>query len=221
MHRSVLLDNQELIETEIDEWEEKSTKKTPAMAATPKSAKKTPAQAATKNDNENDLSFELKPEPIPSPSSIKQAVYSFELDQDLKPLCGYGKTCSQENPLHLRIYRHPKDNEVTEDADKIDVRKDFEISKEDPKYMICTICGSRLSKGSKEATFQKHLETKKHLKELNLKNRLKLKTAPKSTQKTPAKAPTPKSAKKTPAKAATSEEPGIFAWFFSMLNPFK
>ena len=221
MHRSVFLDNQELIETEIDEWEEKSTKKTLAMAATPKSAKKTPAQAATENDNENDLSFELKPEPIPSPSSIRQAVYSFELDQDLKPLCGYGKTCSQENPLHLRIYRHPKDNEVTEDADKIDVRKDFEISKEDPKYMICTICGSRLSKGSKEATFQKHLETKKHLKELNSKNRLKLKAAPKSTQKTPAKAPTPKSAKKTPAKTATSEEPGIFAWFFSMLNPFK
>ena len=35
MHRSVLLDDQELIETEIDEWEEKSTKKTLAMAATP------------------------------------------------------------------------------------------------------------------------------------------------------------------------------------------
>ena len=48
-----------------------------------------------------------------------------------------------------------------------DVREKFEISKEDPKYMICTICGSRLSKDSKETTFQKHLETKKHLKELN------------------------------------------------------
>ena len=33
--------------------------------------------------------------------------------------------------------------------------------------MICTICGSKLSKDSKETTFQKHLETKKHLKELN------------------------------------------------------
>ena len=54
-----------------------------------------------------------------------------------------------------------------------DVRENFEISKEDPKYMICNICGSRLSKGSKETTFQKHLETKKHLKELNSKNRLK------------------------------------------------
>ena len=48
-----------------------------------------------------------------------------------------------------------------------DVRENFEISKEDPKYMICTICGSKLSKDSKETTFQKHLETKKHLKELN------------------------------------------------------
>ena len=48
-----------------------------------------------------------------------------------------------------------------------DVRENFEISKEDPKYMICTICGSRLSKDSKETTFQKHLETKKHLKELS------------------------------------------------------
>ena len=46
-----------------------------------------------------------------------------------------------------------------------DVRENFEISKEDPKYMICTICGSRFSKDSKETTFQKHLETKKHLKE--------------------------------------------------------
>ena len=45
-----------------------------------------------------------------------------------------------------------------------DVRENFEISKEDPKYMICTICGSKLSKDSKETTFQKHLETKKHLK---------------------------------------------------------
>ena len=45
-----------------------------------------------------------------------------------------------------------------------DVRENFEISKEDPKFMICTICGSRLSKDS---NFQKHLETKKHLKELN------------------------------------------------------
>ena len=192
------------IETEMDEWEEKSTKKTPAMAAIPKSAKETPAQAATENDN--DLSFELKPEPIPSHSSIREAVYSFELDQDLKPLCGYGKTCSQENPLHLRIYRHPKDNEGTEDADKIDVRKDFEISKEDPKYMMCTICGSMLSKSSKEAIFQKHLETKKHLKKLNLKNRLKLKAIPKSIQETPANAATLKSAKKTPAKAATSKK---------------
>ena len=52
MHRSVLLDHQELIETEMDEWEEKSTKKTPAMAATPKSAEETPAQAATENDND-------------------------------------------------------------------------------------------------------------------------------------------------------------------------
>ena len=26
-----------------------------------------------------------------------------------------------------------------------DVRENFEISKEDPKYMICTICGSKLS----------------------------------------------------------------------------
>ena len=49
----------------------------------------------------------------------------------------------------------------------VDVRENFEISKEDPKYMICTIYGSRLSKDSKETTFQKHLETKKHLKELN------------------------------------------------------
>ena len=48
-----------------------------------------------------------------------------------------------------------------------DVRENFEISKEDPKYMICTICGSKLSKDSKETTFQKHLETKKHMKELN------------------------------------------------------
>ena len=209
----------------MDKWEEKSTKKTPAKA-TPKSVKKTPAKAATpiydgNSDNENDLSFELEPEPIPSPSTIRRAVYSFELDQDLKPLCGYGKSCSQENPLHLRIYRHPKDNEGREDADKIDVREHFEISKEDPKYMICTICGSRLSKGSKETTFQKHLETKKHLKELNSKNRLKLKASPKSTKMTPAKATTPKSAKKSPAKAATSEdEPGIFARF-SMLNPFN
>ena len=152
----------------MDKWEEKSTKKTPAKTPTPKSVKKTPAKAATpiydgNSDNENDLSFEHEPEPIPSPSSNRQAIYSFELDQDLKPLCGYGKSCSQENPLHLRIYRHPKDNEGREDADKIDVREHFEISKEDPKYMICTICGSRLSKGSKTTT----LETKKHLKELN------------------------------------------------------
>ena len=59
-----------------------------------------------------------------------------------------------------------------------DVRQHFEISKEDPKYMICTICGSRLSKGSKETTFQKHLETKKHLKELHSKNRLKPESKP-------------------------------------------
>ena len=215
----------------------------PAKAATPKSAKKTLAMAATpiydsNSDNENDLSFEVEPEPIPSP---------FELDQDLKPFCGYGKSCSQENPLHLRIYRHPKDDEGSEKEakneseildefkrkqlqeakdhklatqmpfsqeesdgeDMADVREHFEISKKDPKYMICTICGSRLSKGSKETTFQKHLETKKHLKELNSKNRLKLKAGPKSTKKTPAKATTSKSAKKTPAKAnAPEDEPG-------------
>ena len=50
---------------------------------------------------------------------------------------------------------------------EIKVHENFEISKEDPKYMICTICGSKLSKDSKETTFQKHLETKKHMKELN------------------------------------------------------
>merc|ERR1712051_895128 len=33
--------------------------------------------------------------------------------------------------------------------------------------MNCTICGSRLSKDSKESTIQKHLETKKHMKEIN------------------------------------------------------
>ena len=56
---------------------------------------------------------------------------------------------------------------VTENKTLADVRENFEFSKEDPNYMICKICGSRLSKGSKESTFQKHLETKKHLKELN------------------------------------------------------
>ena len=55
----------------------------------------------------------------------------------------------------------------TENKTLADVRENFEISKVDPKYMICKICGSRLSKESKESTFQKHLETKKHLKELN------------------------------------------------------
>ena len=55
----------------------------------------------------------------------------------------------------------------TENKTLADVRENFEISKEDPKYMNCKICGSRLSKESKESTFQKHLETKKHLKELN------------------------------------------------------
>ena len=59
-----------------------------------------------------------------------------------------------------------------------DVRENFEISKEDPKYMICTICGSRLSKGSKETIFQKHLETKKHLKALNSNKRLKPESKP-------------------------------------------
>lgn len=54
-----------------------------------------------------------------------------------------------------------------------DIRENFEISKEDPKYMICTICGSKLSKNSKETIFQKHLETKKHLKALNSNKRLK------------------------------------------------
>ena len=56
---------------------------------------------------------------------------------------------------------------VSENKTLADVRENFEISKENPKYMICKICGSRFSKDSKETTFQKHLETKKHLKELN------------------------------------------------------
>ena len=59
-----------------------------------------------------------------------------------------------------------------------DVRENFEISKEDPKYMICTLCGSKLSKASKETIFQKHLETKKHLKALNSNKRLKPETKP-------------------------------------------
>ena len=58
---------------------------------------------------------------------------------------------------------------------EIKVCENFEISKEDPKYMICTICGSKLSKDS---NFQKHLETKKHLKELNSNKRLKPESKP-------------------------------------------
>ena len=146
-------------------------------------------------------------------TSIEEKASSYETD-DLK--------------FQLRVGRKVKsitnESEILDESAKkspANVREYFEISKEDPKYMICTICGSRLSKGSKETTFQKHLETKKHLKELNSKNRLKLKASPKSTKMTPAKATTPKSAQKTPAKAATSEdEPGIFARF-SMLNPFN
>ena len=38
--------------------------------------------------------------------------------------------------------------------------------KDDPKYISCNICGSKLSKGSKPTTLEKHLQTKKHLKEL-------------------------------------------------------
>ena len=67
---------------------------------------------------------------------------------------------------------------VTENKTLADVRENFKISKEDPKYMICKICGSRLSKESKESTFQKHLETKKHLKELNSNKRLKPESKP-------------------------------------------
>ena len=55
-----------------------------------------------------------------SPSSIRQAIESFELDQNLKPLCGYGKTCSEKSPLHFRIYRHPKDDEGSEDDIKME-----------------------------------------------------------------------------------------------------
>ena len=146
-------------------------------------------------------------------TSIEEKASSYETD-DLKFQLQAGR----------KVKSIKNESEILDESAKkspANVREYFEISKEDPKYMICTICGSRLSKGSKETTFQKHLETKKHLKELNSKNRLKLKAAPKSTKMTPAKATTPKSSKKSPAKAATSEdEPGIFARF-SMLNPFN
>ena len=62
----------------------------------------------------------MEAEPIPSPSSIRQAVNSFELDQNKKPPCGYGKTCTEESPLHFRIYRHPKDVEDSEDDIKME-----------------------------------------------------------------------------------------------------
>ena len=38
----------------------------------------------------------------------------------MKPLCGYGKTCSEKSPLHFRIYRHPKDVEGSEDDIKME-----------------------------------------------------------------------------------------------------
>ena len=85
-------------------------------------------------NSDSDLSFDLEPEPISSPPSTKPVLNRIELDQDLKEICRYdGKPCYQKNPTHLGKYRHPKDNEGREDADKIDVREHFEISKEDPK----------------------------------------------------------------------------------------
>ena len=62
----------------------------------------------------------MEAEPIPSPTSIRQAVNSFELDQNLKRPCGYGKTCTETSPLHFRIYRHPKDVEDSEDDIKME-----------------------------------------------------------------------------------------------------
>ena len=69
----------------------------------------------------NPVCFSLPLNHLPySSSSIRQAIESFELDQNLKPLCGYGKTCSEKSPLHFRIYRHPKDVEGSEDDIKME-----------------------------------------------------------------------------------------------------
>ena len=66
-------------------------------------------------NSDSDLSFDLEPNPIPSPPSTKPVLNRIELDQDLKEVCRYdGKPCYQKNPTHLGKYRHPKDNEGSE-----------------------------------------------------------------------------------------------------------
>ena len=81
-------------------------------------------------NSDTDLSFDLEPEPdpIPSPSSTKPVLNRIELDQNLIELCRYdGKPCYQKNPSHFIKYRHPKDDEGSEDVDKIEAKNESEI----------------------------------------------------------------------------------------------
>ena len=66
-------------------------------------------------NSDNNLSFDMETEPIPSP-------------QDLKEPCRYdGKPCYQKNPSHFIKYRHLKDNEGSENADKKEAKNESEI----------------------------------------------------------------------------------------------